>query len=208
MTEELPNRGGREAWTSLLRSHATLVRRLETDLQRETGLALADFDVLAQLALADGELRMSELADRALISRSGMTRRVARLVEEGLVRRANADGGRAGRRRVPDRCRRVPPNRDGAGSRAWRHAALRRTARRSGAGDAQECPRQGHRRLHLRLILALAGSSGCDAGRKQLVEALEVLVPAAVEVQHGIAVLDRREDGQPVDATAARRRYR
>ena len=33
---------------------------------------------------------MTELADRALISRSGMTRRVARLVDEGLVRRASA----------------------------------------------------------------------------------------------------------------------
>jgi DNA-binding MarR family transcriptional regulator len=35
-------------------------------------------------------LRMTELADRALISRSGMSRRVARLVDEGLVRRAKA----------------------------------------------------------------------------------------------------------------------
>src|SRR5437867_7616380 len=67
------------------------MRRLDTDLERETGLALADFDVLAQLAKAHGELRMTELADRALISRSGMSRRVARLVDEGLVRRAKAD---------------------------------------------------------------------------------------------------------------------
>jgi DNA-binding MarR family transcriptional regulator len=67
------------------------VRRLESDLERETGLALADFDVLAQLARAGGEMRMTELAARALISRSGMTRRVTRLVEEGLVRRADAD---------------------------------------------------------------------------------------------------------------------
>src|SRR2546426_12415672 len=59
---------------------------------KETGLALADFAVLAQLALAGGALRMTELADRALISRSGMTRRVARLVDVDLVRRANADG--------------------------------------------------------------------------------------------------------------------
>jgi DNA-binding MarR family transcriptional regulator len=66
------------------------MRQLETNLERETGLALADFDVLAQLALAGGELRMTELAARALISRSGMTRRVARLVEEGLVRRGTA----------------------------------------------------------------------------------------------------------------------
>jgi DNA-binding MarR family transcriptional regulator len=88
---ELPERRGLDAWASLLQAHATLVRRLESDLERETGLALADFDVLAQLARAGGELRMTELAARALISRSGMTRRVARLVDEGLVRRADAD---------------------------------------------------------------------------------------------------------------------
>jgi len=67
------------------------LRRLQVDLAQATGLALADFDVLAQLARAGGELRMTDLAARALISQSGMTRRVARLVEEGLARRANAD---------------------------------------------------------------------------------------------------------------------
>jgi DNA-binding MarR family transcriptional regulator len=87
---------GIRTWTALLRAHATLLRRLETDLQRKTGLALADFDVLAQLAAAGGELRMTELADRALISRSGMTRRVARLVHDGLVRRASADADARG----------------------------------------------------------------------------------------------------------------
>jgi DNA-binding MarR family transcriptional regulator len=88
--QEVPGGRGLEAWRSLLEAHATLMRRLDTDLVRETGLALADFDVLAQLAQADGELRMTELADRALISRSGMSRRVARLVNEGLVRREKA----------------------------------------------------------------------------------------------------------------------
>jgi DNA-binding MarR family transcriptional regulator len=92
VAEGLPDRGGLEAWSSLLRAHATLMRRLETDLAQATGLALADFDVLAQLANAGGELRMTELANRALISRSGMTRRVARLVDEGLVQRATVDG--------------------------------------------------------------------------------------------------------------------
>jgi DNA-binding MarR family transcriptional regulator len=92
----LPGRRGLEAWTALLRAHATLMRQLESDLENKTGLALADFDVLAQLAIARGELRMTELAGRALISRSGMTRRVARLVEEGLVRRANAGGDARG----------------------------------------------------------------------------------------------------------------
>ena len=94
VANELPGGRGIGAWRSLLRANATLMRQLETDLEQQTGLALADYDVLAQLAIADGELRMTDLANRALISRSGMTRRVARLVDEGMVRRseANADG--------------------------------------------------------------------------------------------------------------------
>src|SRR5436309_9734894 len=91
VARELPSGSTLEAWDSFLRAHATLMRRLELDLAQATGLALADFDVLAQLARAGGELRMTDLATRALVSRSGMTRRVARLVEEGLVQRANAD---------------------------------------------------------------------------------------------------------------------
>jgi DNA-binding MarR family transcriptional regulator len=96
VAKQLPGRRGLQAWTALLRAHATLLRQLETDLESKTGLALADYDVLAQLALAGGSLRMTELADRALISRSGMTRRVARLVDEGLVRRAQADADARG----------------------------------------------------------------------------------------------------------------
>ena len=96
VAREMPGRRGLQAWQALLRAHATLLRQLETDLESKTGLALADFDVLAQLAVAGGSLRMTELADRALISRSGMTRRVARLVHEGLVRRSHADGDARG----------------------------------------------------------------------------------------------------------------
>jgi len=90
--ESLPGRRGELAWRALLRAHATLMRQLDTDLREDTGLRLADFDVLVQLAGAGGELRMTDLAARTLLSRSGLTRRVARLVEEGLVRRANAAG--------------------------------------------------------------------------------------------------------------------
>ena len=91
VADELPNQRGSNAWRALLRAHATLMRQLESDLEKETGLALADFDVLAQLAQAGGELRMTELAARVFSSRSGLTRRVARLVDEDLVRRATAD---------------------------------------------------------------------------------------------------------------------
>src|SRR5256714_7106799 len=96
VAREMPGRRGLQAWSALLRAHATLLRQLETDLESQTGLALADFDVLAQLAIAGGSLRMTELADRALISRSGMTRRVTRLVHERLVRRAHADADARG----------------------------------------------------------------------------------------------------------------
>src|SRR6202162_4687705 len=96
LAKEVPGGRGLKAWDALLRAHATLLRQLETDLERETGLALADFDVLAQLAIAGGSLRMTELADRALISRSGMTRRVSRLVHQSLVRRAHADADARG----------------------------------------------------------------------------------------------------------------
>jgi DNA-binding MarR family transcriptional regulator len=67
------------------------MRQLHTDLVNKTGLDLNDFDVISQLAQAGGALRMTELAARAFSSRSGLTRRIDRLVEEGLVRRTTAD---------------------------------------------------------------------------------------------------------------------
>ncbi len=88
--ESLPGLRGEQAWRALLQAQATLIRKLDTDLREQTGLRLADFDVLAQLAHAGGELRMTELAARTLLSRSGLTRRVARLVDDALVRRADA----------------------------------------------------------------------------------------------------------------------
>jgi DNA-binding MarR family transcriptional regulator len=83
-------------WRALLRAQASLVHRLATALVQETGLTLGDFDVLVQLAITDGELRMTELAARTFRSRSGMTRRIDRLVDEGLVRRGNADADARG----------------------------------------------------------------------------------------------------------------
>ncbi|MGH3114374.1 MAG: MarR family winged helix-turn-helix transcriptional regulator [Gaiellaceae bacterium] len=83
-------------WAQVLSAHRELMRRLAGDLAEVTGLSLGDFDVLAQLALAGGELRMSELATRAFSSRSGMTRRVARLVDEGLVARGSDEADARG----------------------------------------------------------------------------------------------------------------
>jgi len=89
--EAVPGRRGLGAWGALLKAHATLMRQLQTDLVSKTGLDLNDFDVISHLAQAGGRLRMTDLAARAFSSRSGLTRRVDRLVEEGLVDRTTAD---------------------------------------------------------------------------------------------------------------------
>jgi DNA-binding MarR family transcriptional regulator len=94
--EAVPGRRGLAAWGALLEAHATLMRQLQTDLVNKTGLDLNDFDVLSQLAQAGGRLRMTDLAARAFSSRSGLTRRIDRLVDEGLVDRTTADGDARG----------------------------------------------------------------------------------------------------------------
>lgn len=91
VAQAAPGGRGIVAWLALLRAHATLLRQLAVDLVEETGLTLGDYDVLHQLALAGGSLRMTELAEKAFSSRSGMTRRVDRLVEQGLVSRTETD---------------------------------------------------------------------------------------------------------------------
>ena len=83
-----PGTAPNEAWGAFLRAHASLMRVLDNELAREAGVSLSDFDVLIQLGTATGaRLRMSELARKALISRSGMTRRAGQLEERGLVAR-------------------------------------------------------------------------------------------------------------------------
>ncbi|HUR13011.1 MAG TPA: MarR family transcriptional regulator [Mycobacteriales bacterium] len=78
------------AWRLFLRAHAQITRRLEHDLLTEQELPLASYEVLLHLAEAPGNhLRMTELADRVLLSRSGLTRLVDRLEGEGLVTRVS-----------------------------------------------------------------------------------------------------------------------
>ena len=77
-----------QTWRTFLRAHATVTRRLEAELVAEQGLPLASYDVLVQLSEApDRSLRMTELADRVLLSRSGLTRLADRLERDGLLRR-------------------------------------------------------------------------------------------------------------------------
>ncbi|HEX8103999.1 MAG TPA: MarR family transcriptional regulator [Solirubrobacteraceae bacterium] len=77
------------AWRGLLRVHAALMKALDAELESEHGLPLTSYEVLLFLRAAPGgRLRMADLADRVLLSRSGMTRLVDRLERDGLIARA------------------------------------------------------------------------------------------------------------------------
>ncbi|MEU4831465.1 MarR family transcriptional regulator [Streptosporangium sp. NPDC023615] len=75
-------------WRMLQRAQVRITRSLEADLLVEHDLALASYDVLSHLAEApERRLRMNDLAERVLLSRSGLTRLIDRLQRDGLVER-------------------------------------------------------------------------------------------------------------------------
>src|ERR1019366_299061 len=67
------------AWRGLLRAHAGLVKALDAELERAHGLGLSSFEVLVRLdAAPERRMRMCDLAESVLLSRSGLTRLVDR----------------------------------------------------------------------------------------------------------------------------------
>jgi DNA-binding MarR family transcriptional regulator len=77
------------SWAGFLRAHTSLIRELDDELTRAHGLPLSSYDVLVQLASApDDRMRLSQLADAVLLSRSGLSRLVARLIDQGWVERS------------------------------------------------------------------------------------------------------------------------
>ena len=80
------------AWRGLLRAHASLAKRLESRLEREHGLQLSSYEVLQHLMDAPaGKMRMCDLAERAQLSRSGLTRLVDRLERDELLGRCSCE---------------------------------------------------------------------------------------------------------------------
>jgi DNA-binding MarR family transcriptional regulator len=76
------------AWRGLLRAQAALVKTLDAELEQAHGLPLSSYEVLLFLDhSADKRMRMCDLADSALLSRSGLTRLIDRLEREQLVER-------------------------------------------------------------------------------------------------------------------------
>ena len=76
-------------WRSFLQAHARVARRLDDELRAEHDLSVAEYDALLNIAEAPARrIRMSQLADRVVLSKSGVTRLIDRLVEDGLVERS------------------------------------------------------------------------------------------------------------------------
>ncbi len=77
--------------------HARLAAALDRELQDERGLSLSSYEVLVHLSEApERRLRMSELAEKVSLSRSGLTRLVDRLQADGLVERVGCPQDRRG----------------------------------------------------------------------------------------------------------------
>jgi DNA-binding MarR family transcriptional regulator len=80
------------AWRGMLQVHAQIARALDGQMRAEHGLSVSSYEVLMFLADApEHRLRMSEIADRVLLSRSGLTRLVDRLCQLGYVGRCAAE---------------------------------------------------------------------------------------------------------------------
>jgi DNA-binding MarR family transcriptional regulator len=80
------------AWRGMLRVHSDMTRVLDAELTHRHGLPLTSYEVLLFLADSpDGRMRMSELADSVLLSRSGLTRLVDRLERDGLLKREQCE---------------------------------------------------------------------------------------------------------------------
>jgi len=76
----------------MLRVHSDMTRVLDAELTLRHGLPLTSYEVLLFLADSpDGRMRMSELADSVLLSRSGLTRLVDRLERDGLLEREQCE---------------------------------------------------------------------------------------------------------------------
>lgn len=76
-------------WRSFLQAHARVSRRLDEELRAEHDLSIAEYDALLNIAEAPGRrIRMRQLAERVVLSKSGVTRLIDRLVDDGLVERS------------------------------------------------------------------------------------------------------------------------
>lgn len=96
MTRRWLDETEQHAWRSSLHLHARLSAHLNRQLQNDSGLSLADFDVLVQLTdVAAGRVRVLELSRSLQWEKSRLSHQVRRMEQRGLVVREEcADDGR------------------------------------------------------------------------------------------------------------------
>jgi DNA-binding MarR family transcriptional regulator len=85
-----------DAWRALLRGQALLIEEVERELAAHGLPPLGWYDVLTELDKAGGRLRIHELADAVILSRSGLSRLLDRLESAGLLRREPCEDDRRG----------------------------------------------------------------------------------------------------------------
>jgi DNA-binding MarR family transcriptional regulator len=86
-----------EAWRAFLEADRLLLDRLDHQLQRDAGMSHADYEILVRLSEAPGrQIRMSELAEQTLFSRSRLSHAVARLERLGWVDRTSCPTDKRG----------------------------------------------------------------------------------------------------------------
>ena len=109
---------GLAAWEAFVFAHAATIGQIERDLAREDVVSLVWYDVLVALAHAPGQrLRLGELAERVVLSRSGLSRLLDRIERAGLIRREPVPDDRRGAYAV------LTPEGAAAQRRAWPHYA-------------------------------------------------------------------------------------
>ncbi len=97
------------AWSAFLRAYAAVVRRIEADVEAKARLPLGWYDVLLELNAAPGRrMRMQELGEAAVLSRSRVSRIVDELVAAGLAeRQPNSEDRRSAYAAITDEGRKV-----------------------------------------------------------------------------------------------------
>ncbi|GAB3879353.1 MarR family transcriptional regulator [Kibdelosporangium lantanae] len=84
-------------WRGFLTATGSFMEHLDRQMQRDSGMPLAYFEILAVLSeMPDRSLRMSELAEMCRSSRSRLSHAVSRLEEAGWVRRRACESDKRG----------------------------------------------------------------------------------------------------------------
>jgi len=89
-----PSQERLRAWRLYFESALALTDVLDAELERDAGIPMRWYDTLVHLEEAPDGIRMNELAERILYSKSGFTRVVDRMEEAGLVRRVRPERDR------------------------------------------------------------------------------------------------------------------